>query len=773
MKIPERFKNSILAGWIFAGVIALLVPMIFVIISAGYSRRLLREKIEEMSRITLNNLQYSIDGYLNDLREAAYYCLSDSGFLLLEKLSAGGDAFLPAADECFRVLKSRGEYGKGIDYLIYFPANDYILTDQTAGYAGYVYDSIYYNSGIKGEGREMVSGAEWRFRLGQGYRNDCLISDLFSYESFGKPSLVYAFTNPYSGLTGDTCRMTVFTSVSCAFIEALLNEADHSGLFLIDGDGNQLGQFGTLPSMTVEGWSDMLCEDDRERSFLFGKERYSFSYIPSDIADWYYVLAVPESLYFNSTRNVRNMTIIGILMTVCFGLSVTILLHTKNYRQISSIMKLLPDSRKREHGKNELDMLYSFYSDLNRENLTLKQLFELRKDSIRRMFWMDKLKGRSSYLSDDDMMNSLQLSMQKIWVIAAVDTECRPGTGSEYMGGELGLLRFSVNNVVKEVFSGRYTLECLEDGGLILILFSISEEEVQEWKADSPALFTKIYEFFRERFSLSLTVVVSGLCERFDNLSACYSAVQEVVQYQSIVKRSGVVYVEEIAGQKMAEAEFWEEYRRRCILLAAGRNESGMRVAVDELFSKGMGDQETFGFLRFQVFSLVAAVLLRSRDTLTGHGRDSLEKRLRRLTESETWIDMKLICLDILTGLAKAEDHEEEGTDQDRLVMGIKEYVEDNYPDKELNISSIAERFRLSPGYVSRLFRQETGVGLLSFVNDIRIRKAQELLRSTKYTVYEVAEMVGYTNVRSFQRNFIANVGTAPNEYRVRSRPDL
>ena len=88
------------------------------------------------------------------------------------------------------------------------------------------------------------------------------------------------------------------------------------------------------------------------------------------------------------------------------------------------------------------------------------------------------------------------------------------------------------------------------------------------------------------------------------------------------------------------------------------------------------------------------------------------------------------------------------------LSEEIKEYVRENYADNNLNISAIAQHFGLSARYLSRLFKDAVGLGLIDYINQVRVRQAETLLKTTFKTVDEIAEEVGYTNSRSFRRNF-------------------
>ena len=99
------------------------------------------------------------------------------------------------------------------------------------------------------------------------------------------------------------------------------------------------------------------------------------------------------------------------------------------------------------------------------------------------------------------------------------------------------------------------------------------------------------------------------------------------------------------------------------------------------------------------------------------------------------------------------------------IVQSITEYAEEHYSDSSLNITAIAESMGRNPKYISRVFKEETGEGILDYVNRMRISKAQAMLRTRQYSLEQVSEMSGYASVKTFRRAFAKITGTTPGKY--------
>ena len=118
----------------------------------------------------------------------------------------------------------------------------------------------------------------------------------------------------------------------------------------------------------------------------------------------------------------------------------------------------------------------------------------------------------------------------------------------------------------------------------------------------------------------------------------------------------------------------------------------------------------------------------------------------------------------MLQNTCKEISHKQQ-TEGNKIVLGIRQYIEENYKDQNLSVSSLADALNRNPKYVSRIFKEVTGTGILDYINQFRISKAKEIMLERKYTLEEVSEMVGYVNVRAFRRAFVKITGDIPSKF--------
>ncbi|MNI72529.1 Bifunctional transcriptional activator/DNA repair enzyme AdaA [compost metagenome] len=95
----------------------------------------------------------------------------------------------------------------------------------------------------------------------------------------------------------------------------------------------------------------------------------------------------------------------------------------------------------------------------------------------------------------------------------------------------------------------------------------------------------------------------------------------------------------------------------------------------------------------------------------------------------------------------------------------ITTYINHNYKSN-LTLATISEIFFISPGYFSRSFKKITGFSFIEYLNNVRIREAQLLLRETNTKVIDIAEQSGFESIAHFGRVFKQFTKQSPNVYR-------
>lgn len=94
----------------------------------------------------------------------------------------------------------------------------------------------------------------------------------------------------------------------------------------------------------------------------------------------------------------------------------------------------------------------------------------------------------------------------------------------------------------------------------------------------------------------------------------------------------------------------------------------------------------------------------------------------------------------------------------------IFDYIETNY-SHEMSSSDLAEIAHISPYYFCRIFKQVTGRTPTEYINEIRLRKSIELLKTDSMSITEIAMNCGFNDINYFSRVFKKRYGISPSKF--------
>lgn len=134
-----------------------------------------------------------------------------------------------------------------------------------------------------------------------------------------------------------------------------------------------------------------------------------------------------------------------------------------------------------------------------------------------------------------------------------------------------------------------------------------------------------------------------------------------------------------------------------------------------------------------------------------------------RLNEAET----SALIYSMLMKLLEHSGASGAGSSGNPVVDRAIGYIQSHLTDK-LSVEEIAANAGYSASYFSHLFAEETGLSPYQFVVKSRIEYAQQLLKTTRQTVQEIAFQCGFNSAANFCYTFRKLVGTSPHEYRRR-----
>ncbi|MFF2092381.1 response regulator [Paenibacillus sp. NPDC058174] len=171
--------------------------------------------------------------------------------------------------------------------------------------------------------------------------------------------------------------------------------------------------------------------------------------------------------------------------------------------------------------------------------------------------------------------------------------------------------------------------------------------------------------------------------------------------------------------------------------------------------------------------SLLGLITLNAHSSLSAlldELRTHLIKYLRipfQIMHSELIQDINAVPAEVqrMRQASSTQVYEHYASGGDQAVEVALQYIRTHY-HADLSLEKVAAIVYLNPVYFSQLFKQKTGSGFKEYVIGLRMEQAKKLLMNPKLKLADVAERIGYQDIRHFSQLFRKKYGETPSEFR-------
>lgn len=263
--------------------------------------------------------------------------------------------------------------------------------------------------------------------------------------------------------------------------------------------------------------------------------------------------------------------------------------------------------------------------------------------------------------------------------------------------------------------------------------------------------------------TLECRVFVSTLFSDFQELTSHFGNLRELHRLALVLDAAQTVIMETELEKKTAENSVsTKDFTELTARLKAGKLESSLakwQEIRDRLY--------TYRYDSFQY------ILNRTEDTICRILKD-LHSDL--LTEEERLLPEHVEQISDFSEIDRTfekafavicENYSEKKAQKySNLAQKVKEIVEQEYHDPELNAQSIADRLQLNNAYLGRMFRSAYGHSINDCINTCRLEESKTLLRNSQESIDSIARNVGFSNVKYYYVLFKKYTGQTPAAHR-------
>ena len=156
--------------------------------------------------------------------------------------------------------------------------------------------------------------------------------------------------------------------------------------------------------------------------------------------------------------------------------------------------------------------------------------------------------------------------------------------------------------------------------------------------------------------------------------------------------------------------------------------------------------------------------MLKGKDVSNIYATSLFKRYMKRIESARFSKDIKDIFYDMVADYCFAIS-EFNIKHHSALVGKVINYINSNLQEN-LSVNEIANQFYVSPTYLSRVFKKETGFSVIEYINKLKIKHATFLLRDTSLPIQDIGRIIGINDVNYFSRLFKRYMNQTPTQYR-------
>ncbi len=560
-----------------------------------------------------------------------------------------------------------------------------------------------------------------------------------------------------------------------------LTDARKGTVFIMDKSGNVFYPTGKQNDEEIRAAvQDRFANANKETDYftynLNGRQQM-VSYQSTGVNDWKVVIVQPKDALLGRIESWRNISLIIIGSFIVLSVMFALFVSKRLYNPIEKLLRQIgtADSPNVEpQGSIRQDEI-SYMSEVFRQTFHKIDLLEQeqdRKKTTLKQYHLRRLITESHQIPLPEAQSLitehvLRINAEGRFVLCLASIYRYKEMQKTTTEKEWKLFQFAVTNIAGEMMSEVFPNEIVDmkNNHLIMLI------EVGGSPDSGTRLLgqlQKIQETIKAFYKLSLSFTLSENTDGIRSFSDQYAYILKLAQYRLVFDREAIILPSMVQMNENAEFQFPTEMEKRLSEAIRANDESQFKETVNRLLE--MISKLSYDNIVHSLVHLVSVINQTVNDMNANRVnpiRVGLNSIYQEILEKETLADV----LDMLTDLFHAISQEtREGHDSrnQSIIDAIKEIIEDDYTEINMSLQSVASMMHMSPTYLGRMFKKSESISVAEYINEVRLRRAVELLENKSNSVNEIWEKVGFANRSYFFKLFKSKYGTTPREYRLK-----
>ena len=466
------------------------------------------------------------------------------------------------------------------------------------------------------------------------------------------------------------------------------------------------------------------------------------------------VISMDESIFYREAHSVRNIYLFSVVSLLLLGILLSILLARRLYRPIGKLLARI-DS-KNANSVDGLEQISQYWDELDEQNnellVTLNHVRPTMEASCVRRLLYGRTENLEALEFDLKCANvRVGLHGNPVFVLASTDRDSFDKQSSRMLDACMEFrsehVHFYATNLIKQSY-------------IALILADLEEPHT-----DCSALFSigyQLLDYLKTVVACPLHIGIGGLYSGYEGVAASFAEACVAVEQGFFTGERQVILFDDIRLQKQNKDQEIPTIDHALFIQAL--KQANSKLSLQALHTMLLQIQETTDaihiaqYLCFDVLNLLVRTAKNSNVEVSA---DTLKEACEFSSLAMFEEAMARVVTEVCERLDEARQQEES-----LLRTKILDYINNNFANSQISLVSIADEFSLTPNFLSRYFKQETGYAYQQYLTMLRMDRIKEMLVTTKLPIKEIILSTGYADIANFMRKFKSLEGLTPGQYR-------
>jgi len=740
--------------------VVLMVALIVMSIVYGISISLFEKDARQKNALILDYVKETLDGMLSEINKLGFELSYNESLLNLSKNQQNYD--LKDAVQLtsnLRVLKSTNKIINEIS--IYFPKSGQVI-NSTGRFTAYQFYLLYHR-----QSRQNYD--EYLNMLNRTHVMEYVVHEekLNNKEEF---NINFYHTLSIGADEDSTPVMIILLDRKKIEHMIELVVRTNSEYFAIMHDRTNIIADSGNKSLLTEAMKTI----HSEQGMPSGKQwsnALMISQTPSLYGGLYYVSISKKSYLLGVLDTCRNILIIGILFILVFDMAIAVFFSKLNAKPISNItMAISQKVQFTEKDKDVYEYLENNIKNILNENATISKTLENQMSVLKNYYAIQLLQGNMIEFTEyQQFCNQYHIDTSRghhcifALYVQSVQVQIeKSGAGMDDIGDALYTL---LSTSVKKLCTEDYSAELVKLDAIYCVWITVSGEDNELAEKVEKYCNTLIDEV-RTQYGITIKIACGNIYDNWNQIALSYTEALQALD--GLIKMKDAEYLNYASLKKdsqYSKSNSLELLSQFVNCLKLQDYENALRM-TDSLFMTYLHPQLTKDIFKLHRNTLVSIIMDTVEQASAMYGQlDYCQcyHRIQSALQKPSLLQqvIKETIQEIIDCQCKNEQLE-----YSRYTKMLKEYIDQNYADPNLGLYMIADHFGMNNTYLSKIFKNEFNIGVLEYINKVRIEKAKQILIDTDQSILQVSQAVGYLSDITFIRVFKRYEGTTPGRFR-------